>query len=159
VVCATTVRAASSTGGIFGFTGVSPIAHSVFAASARTSCADDVKTFQKIVHFRRNQSKNPTFFRSMKRITQRIIAVAMALGLVAGVCLHFHMDFLAKRDDEHVVIVVRRRNDLSENTKALADALDKHTNWILDLVVLPASVFVTAPNSVTSSVPTALQST
>jgi hypothetical protein len=63
----------------------------------------------------------------------------------------FHMDFLAKRDSEHVAIVVRRRNDLSENIKALASALETRPNWILDLVVLPASVFATAPNQILTS--------
>jgi hypothetical protein len=70
----------------------------------------------------------------------------------------FHMDFLAERDDEHVAIVVRRRNDLSENIKALADALETRTNWVLDLVVLPASVFATVPNSSTTPTPNSLQS-
>jgi hypothetical protein len=70
----------------------------------------------------------------------------------------FHMDFLAELDDEHTVIVVRRRNDLSENIKALADALDKHSNWILDLIVLPSSVFATVSNSATISTPNPLQS-
>ncbi len=53
----------------------------------------------------------------------------------------YHMDFLARRGDEFVAVVVRRRNDLSENTKALAEALEKRDNWILDLVVLPANPF------------------
>jgi hypothetical protein len=53
----------------------------------------------------------------------------------------FHMDFLARRDKEWVAIVVRRRNDISENTKALAEALEKRSDWILDLVVLPANPF------------------
>jgi hypothetical protein len=51
----------------------------------------------------------------------------------------FHMDFLAEKDQEFVAVVVRRRDDLSENTKALAAALENRPDWILDLVVLPAS--------------------
>lgn len=57
----------------------------------------------------------------------------------------FHMDFLARRGEEHVAVVVRRRNDISENTKALAEALEQRPNWILDLVVLPANPFQVLP--------------
>lgn len=59
---------------------------------------------------------------------------------------NFHLDFLAERHHEHVAIVVRRRNDLSENTKALAEALEHTKDWVLELVILPVTVFATAPN-------------
>ena len=73
-----------------------------------------------------------------------VIAEPGAGDLPEELCA-YHMDFLARRGEEFVAVVVRRRNDLSENTKALAEALEKRDNWILDLVVLPANPFQVLP--------------
>jgi hypothetical protein len=58
----------------------------------------------------------------------------------------FHMDMLAIRGAEHVAILIRRRTDISDNNIALAKALENRLGWLLDMVVLPISVFATAPN-------------
>ena len=58
----------------------------------------------------------------------------------------FHMDMLALRGQEHVAILIRRRTDISDNNIALAHALENRPGWLLDLVVLPVSVFASAPN-------------
>ncbi|WP_309714392.1 hypothetical protein [Armatimonas sp.] len=59
----------------------------------------------------------------------------------------FHVDMLATRGQEHVAILIRRRTDISDNNIALAHALENRPGWLLDLVVLPVSVFASAPNS------------
>ncbi|WP_395146483.1 hypothetical protein [Armatimonas sp.] len=58
----------------------------------------------------------------------------------------FHMDMLARRGEEYVAILIRRRTDISDNNIALAHALENRPGWLLDLVVLPVSVFASAPN-------------
>jgi REase_AHJR-like len=60
----------------------------------------------------------------------------------------FHLDMLARRGEEHVAILIRRRTDISDNNIALAQALENRPGWLLDLVVLPVAVpvFASAPN-------------
>jgi hypothetical protein len=64
----------------------------------------------------------------------------------------FHLDMLAIRGTEHVAILIRRRTDISDNNIALAKALENRMGWLLDMVVLPVSVFATAPNPVPEAV-------
>jgi hypothetical protein len=58
----------------------------------------------------------------------------------------FHLDMLAIRGEEHVAILIRRRTDISDNNIALAQALTNRPGWLLDLIVLPVSVFASTTN-------------
>jgi hypothetical protein len=56
------------------------------------------------------------------------------------------MDLLAVRGEAHVAAVVRRRNDISDNTVALAALLKTLPGWRFDMIVLPVSVMASAPS-------------
>ena len=58
----------------------------------------------------------------------------------------YHMDLLAVRGEAHVAAVVRRRNDISDNTVALAALLKTLPGWRFDMIVLPVSVMASAPS-------------
>lgn len=58
----------------------------------------------------------------------------------------YHMDLLAIRGDQKVAAVVRRRNDISDNTIALAALLKTLPSWRFDMIVLPISVLASAPS-------------
>jgi REase_AHJR-like len=51
----------------------------------------------------------------------------------------YHMDMVARSATLSIAVVIRRRNDLSENISALAGALENRTDWQMSLVVLPVT--------------------
>lgn len=52
----------------------------------------------------------------------------------------YHLDLYAHRPGHGIAAVIRRRDDLSENTMALARLLKGRPDWRFDIIVLPSPV-------------------